>query len=273
MLKLRLITGLILFVVALVCIFLLPPALFQLVISIALLWAAWEWTALVPIKHIALRILYLVVIALFTILTFPLSPFILAAMSIVWLWAFAAVISYSCNGKSLGFATPAVKYIFGVLAFAAACDAILLIRALDYQTHTPWLLLALMVICGTDVGAYFIGRFYGRKLLAPKVSPKKTWAGLWGGLVFSLALSLIFTSILLYRHAIALPFFCRVNIAALITIGFAVMGDLVESMVKRQVNIKDSGTLLPGHGGMLDRLDSIIAATPIFLLLGFVNLH
>jgi phosphatidate cytidylyltransferase len=118
----------------------------------------------------------------------------------------------------------------------------------------------LCLVWATDTGAYFVGRRWGGRKLAPKVSPGKTFAGLWGGLGFGL---LTAAAAALGLGVGQWPLFVA---ACLVTVGFAVAGDLYESMVKRQVDVKDSGNLLPGHGGALDRLDSLTAAAPAFAL-------
>jgi len=119
-----------------------------------------------------------------------------------------------------------------------------------------WLLL---LVIGADIGAFFAGRNFGRRKLAPRVSPGKTWEGVIGGLC---AVALVAWSGALYFHLPALPcvaFGCAVGI-------FSVVGDLTESMFKRSAGLKDSGALLPGHGGILDRIDSVTAAAPLYAL-------
>lgn len=121
------------------------------------------------------------------------------------------------------------------------------------------LLFAFFLIWAADVGAYFAGRAFGRHKLAPNVSPGKTWEGVWGGLLLALAIAGI-AGIWLFelRGAAWLPFLLLSAGAVL----FSIIGDLGESLIKRQAGAKDSGTLLPGHGGVLDRVDSILAALP-----------
>jgi len=119
-----------------------------------------------------------------------------------------------------------------------------------------WLLL---LVTGADIGAFFVGRRFGRLKLAPLVSPAKTWEGASGGL---LTVALVAWAGSLYFGLPALPvvaFGCAVGILSMV-------GDLVESMFKRAVGLKDSGNLLPGHGGMLDRIDSVTAAAPLYAL-------
>jgi phosphatidate cytidylyltransferase len=121
------------------------------------------------------------------------------------------------------------------------------------------LLFLLVLVAAADVGAYFGGRTLGRRKLAPRVSPNKTWEGLISGLVFAALVALAGAAMFGQR---SLPW---VGICVTVAVA-SVVGDLIESKFKRGAGLKDSGTLLPGHGGVLDRIDSHVAAAPIFLL-------
>ncbi|RZA23605.1 MAG: CDP-archaeol synthase, partial [Lysobacteraceae bacterium] len=128
-------------------------------------------------------------------------------------------------------------------------------------------LAALTIVWAADSGAYFAGRHFGGKLfggrkLAPRISPNKTIEGLLGGIVAGVATGLLFGGIAGLSLAQA-PAFILVAVA---TVLFSVVGDLFESLMKRHVGVKDSGNLIPGHGGILDRLDGVLAALPIFVL-------
>lgn len=126
-----------------------------------------------------------------------------------------------------------------------------------------WLLLLLVIVCSHDVGAYVVGRLFGRHKLIPRISPGKTWEGLVGGFVISLMISLPAMKWLMPT----MSFVRAVMIVIMLNVA-AVVGDLFESYLKRRVHIKDSGTLLPGHGGLLDRFDSImIAAVALWIIL------
>ena len=121
-----------------------------------------------------------------------------------------------------------------------------------------------LVVAAADIGAYFAGRAWGRHKLAPVVSPAKTWEGFWGGVLACSALALLLWTQLPNQQA-------HISLAAVMTVIIAmglasVVGDLTVSMVKRESGLKDSGSLLPGHGGVLDRLDSLCAAAPVFAL-------
>lgn len=121
----------------------------------------------------------------------------------------------------------------------------------------------MLLVWGADIGAYFSGKRFGRRKLAVAVSPGKSWEGFYGGLASSLLLTLLAG---LYFDWAARDLLLALLGAALV-VAISVVGDLTESMFKRQAAIKDSSNLLPGHGGVLDRIDSLTAAVPMFAVL------
>ena len=155
----------------------------------------------------------------------------------------------------------AFKLAAGTLSVIPAWAALALIHASEPNGHR-WLLLALLVIWAADTGAYFAGRYFGKHKLSPRISPNKTIEGLIGGAAASLLVALIGAP-LAGASLAQLPW---VAFVVLVTIGFSVVGDLFESLLKRHVGAKDSGDLIPGHGGILDRIDSVLAALPVFAL-------
>ncbi len=269
MLKLRIITGLILLPIALICILWLPSIAFKLVVAVALLLACWEWAGLIPLQSQLTRAVYVVMVTVFTLISITFLPLLFFIVVAAWLWGCAVVFVYARGKKPLGLQYPLVKMLLGAVVFAGCYHAILLLRDIDLVTRTPWLLMALFIVVAADVGAFFSGKMWGKKLLAPRVSPKKTWAGFFGGVLFAMLISFIFTALTYYFEQMPLRAFFQINMASFVAVVFSVMGDLVESILKREANIKDSGSLLPGHGGLLDRLDSILPAIPFFLLIGF----
>jgi phosphatidate cytidylyltransferase len=159
----------------------------------------------------------------------------------------------------------AFKLLAGSLAVIPAWCALGLIHADEPNGH-QWLLLALFLVWAADTGAYFAGRhlggrFFSRKL-APRISPNKTIEGLLGGLLLALLVALA-GALLIGAQASQLP---AIGLVALATVLASVVGDLFESLLKRHVGAKDSGDLIPGHGGVLDRVDSVLAALPVFAL-------
>jgi phosphatidate cytidylyltransferase len=132
-----------------------------------------------------------------------------------------------------------------------------------------WLILyVIALVACADIGAYFAGRAFGRHKMAPAVSPGKTLEGLAGGIT-AVALFALLISAIALPAAISPSAFLLLSMATALA---SVLGDLVESMVKRHRGVKDSGTLLPGHGGVLDRIDSLAAAIPVFAF-GMVIVH
>jgi phosphatidate cytidylyltransferase len=153
------------------------------------------------------------------------------------------------------------KLAAGTLAVVPAWCALALIHGGDANGHR-WLLIALLVIWAADTGAYFAGRRFGKRKLSPRISPNKTVEGLIGGMVAAVAVALAGAPLAGATMA-QLPLIAVVVVA---TVGFSVVGDLFESLLKRHVGAKDSGDLIPGHGGILDRIDSVLAALPAFAL-------
>ncbi len=151
----------------------------------------------------------------------------------------------------------------GCVYIAAPCIAMVWLRAVPHGRETIIWLLA--VVWATDVGAYFTGRGLGGPKLAPRISPGKTWSGLAGGVVAAAAAGFASAGLL----GVAGPW--RLAVAAALLALVAQGGDLWESMVKRRFGVKDSGTLIPGHGGVLDRLDGLMAAAPAVAVAMFVG--
>ncbi|MGZ3625224.1 MAG: phosphatidate cytidylyltransferase [Ktedonobacteraceae bacterium] len=123
-----------------------------------------------------------------------------------------------------------------------------------------WVLTVFLGVWGFDSGAFFAGHFFGKHKLAPAISPAKTWEGVAGGLVFSIAAALLFTS-----WPLGVPWYLAILLGILIGI-FATLGDLAESLIKRQTHVKDSGQFMPGHGGLLDRIDSLLFAVIVVFI-------
>jgi len=147
--------------------------------------------------------------------------------------------------------------VLGTIAVLALWMAIV-----QLQARSPWLLLAvMMVVWIADTAAYFSGRRFGRRKLAPAISPGKSWEGVYGALicVFAYAVLLLSFSPLAAQATLSRPL---VAAFALVLAMLSVVGDLFESWLKRQAGVKDSGTTLPGHGGVLDRIDALLPAMP-----------
>jgi phosphatidate cytidylyltransferase len=152
----------------------------------------------------------------------------------------------------------AVVAAAGVLALSFAWLALVRMRV-DLPEGGRAVMYALLIVWLADSGAYFAGRAFGVRKLAPSVSPGKTWAGLWGGLATCAVLAAVVSWLAHLPMQALLPVTLVVGV-------FSVVGDLVESLCKRFAGLKDSGSLIPGHGGVMDRFDSLLAAAPLLLL-------
>lgn len=190
-----------------------------------------------------------------------LIPFVLAIM--IWggfpftvaLIAIACISSYEWHsfvGKKVKWQLVGVAYI----AIPVAC----IIWLRNQPAGLIGILFLTSVVWATDIGAYFLGVFFGGPKIAPKISPKKTWAGTVGGLFCGVLVGILFELVL--DHTLPINY---IRIALILSL-LAEIGDLLESYLKRYFNVKDSGTLLPGHGGFLDRIDSFTFAAPALCL-------
>lgn len=262
MLKQRIITALILLPIALCGFFLLDGANFALFIGLVVTLGAWEWARLAGLIAQGLRVAYAVVVAglLMLLHLMPeLAPWVLG-VSVLW-WALATWLVLTYPRTSELWASVACRLLIGLLVLLPAWQGLVLIK------HWPlgnWLIMAVMVLVwGADIGAYFSGRAFGKRKLAPQVSPGKSWEGVYGGL----ALSLVITSVVGVTREWSAGELILGLFGAAVVVLVSVVGDLTESMFKRRSGIKDSSNLLPGHGGVLDRIDSLTAAIPLFAVL------
>ena len=264
MLKQRIITALILIPITLALLYFLSPGWIGLLLGLLTLGAAWEWSNLAEIKKTGWRLLYLIVIALLLIDTlFVPAPLIFMIAFLWWLFASVLVIFYP-RGSYWWNKSGFLRCVMGVFVMVPCWRAVYYIRS---QSDGFFALLFLFVlIWGADSAAYFVGRACGKHKLAPLVSPGKSWEGLVGALIFSALIALLAS----WSDQIPLHVVPWVIALALVTVLFSVMGDLFESMLKRQAGLKDSGTILPGHGGLLDRIDSLTAAAPVFAFFAWV---
>ncbi|WP_095146536.1 MULTISPECIES: phosphatidate cytidylyltransferase [unclassified Pseudomonas] len=262
MLKQRIITALILLPIALCGFFLLEGSGFALFIGLVVTLGAWEWARLAGFTEQPIRVAYAAVVAaiLFVMHLVPgLAPWVLGA-AVLW-WAVATFLVLTYPRTSEHWASAACKLVIGLLILLPAWQGLILIKQ---QPLGNWLIMAVMVLVwGADIGAYFSGRAFGKRKLAPQVSPGKSWEGVYGGLLLSLVITLV---VGLVRDW-TLGEMLKGLIGAAVIVFISVVGDLTESMFKRQSGIKDSSNLLPGHGGILDRIDSLTAAIPVFAVL------
>lgn len=261
----RIRTGLALAVPAVLLILLAPPWVTDTVIGVLILAAAWEWSALAgwhrPTLRGAFVLLTGVAMGLALLVAGPgrsgLEPLLLASGA-GWMAAAVAVVAYP-RGTALWGAV-VCRVLLGVCVLVPPWMAVLYLRSLE---HGEWLLLfCIALIAFVDIGAFFAGRAFGGPKLMPRVSPAKTWSGFCGGVLASLGLAVVVGLGAGMDGQSLQPWL----LVCLITAVAAVVGDLLESMLKRFTGIKDSGSLLPGHGGLFDRLDSLTAGLPLFAL-------
>ena len=266
-LKTRIITALILAPIAIGGIFFLPPLGFALFTGGIITLGAWEWANMSGIVAPAARVAYALVVAavLYGLLNVP-------AVAVLWLalfwWILCFLLVRSYPGGSERWGSVAARAIMGLLVLVPAWVGLNHIRTggFEFGDSTNNLLVILYVFCVVwvaDIGAYFAGRAFGKAKLAPRVSPGKSWAGVWGGLVAVAVFAIIIGMLASATVGQSL----LLVIASLVTGLVSVLGDLLESMLKRFRGIKDSSQLLPGHGGIMDRIDSLTAAIPVFALI------
>ncbi len=256
MLRNRIITALILAPLAVGAVFFLPAGWFAVVFWGVAALGAYEWVGLMGVQRVPLRLLCLLPLALICWALYgrlDLYPQVLYLGWMVWGLALIAVLSFPRFAAV--FKNAAVLAVLGLVVFTAAWTSLVVIQA--HPEGSLWLVWMFFLVWGADVGAYFAGRAFGKNTLAPQVSPGKTWEGVIGGVLLAGGACGL---VLVWWRDDALVWL--VLMLALIVI--SVLGDLFESLVKRASGVKDSGTILPGHGGMLDRIDSILAVLPFF---------
>ncbi len=267
MLKTRIITALVLAPIAIGGIFFLEPLGFALFTGAIIVLGAWEWANMCGIESQAGRIGYGAVTAaiLYGLLDVP--PVAVLWLALAW-WFVCFLLVRSYPSGSGGWGSLPARALMGLFVLVPAWVGLNHLRAgvFQYGDISDNLLLILYVFCVVwvaDIGAYFAGRAFGKAKLAPRVSPGKSWAGVWGGLVAVGIFALIISRV---ASATAEDTLYLV-VATLVTGLVSVLGDLLESMLKRFRGIKDSSHLLPGHGGIMDRIDSLTAAIPVFALI------
>ena len=266
MLKQRLLTAAILVPLVVWGILRLPTEYLALVLALFILQGAWEWTAFMKMTSAAKRGLYIVVVAAglagswFMLRDETSNWMALPVLSLFWwLLAIAFVLQFP---KSVSrWSSSVAQVVIGLIVLIPTWLAVVALHESGEQG--PMLVMYLLsLIWVADSGAYFSGRAWGKRKLAPAVSPGKSWEGVGGGAVLSLAYA-VGAAQVLELPGNQWPLFV---VLSLVTVLFSVLGDLTESMFKRHAGIKDSGTLLPGHGGVLDRIDSVTAAAPVFVV-------
>lgn len=271
MLRWRVLTALILIPCVLGLVWLAPPVVLPAVFAGIAMLGAWEWAFIMNLTGPAARLAYTL-----AVLGIVLSGWlwlraggsalpVLVAGALWWLAAMACLAAFVRN-PAKPMPPLLVSALIGVVVLVAFWFAIVALH--DEGAFGPyWVTMLLLLVWGSDTGGYFAGRTWGRCKLAPLISPGKTWEGAVGSILLGVMGGGTYYAcgrLLDFAPAGVSPLMFLG--LALVTIVIAIVGDLFESMLKRQRGIKDSGGLLPGHGGVLDRIDGLLAAAPILAL-------
>ena len=265
MLKQRVITALVLLPLILVPIFTFPTHWLFVFLSAVGLIAAWEWTALMGLTAPAARIAYLGLVAMALVAawlmgTIGLGVWVVMFGAIWWGNALSLVAGYPVNFRLTPPGTARMAF-YGLLMLVPALLGLAMLHGADNGVLRLFFLFALVWMA--DIGAYFAGRRFGRRKLALEVSPGKSVEGAIGGFVASMLVAALAAPLVFGAGRfdwLPLLLLCAA------VIGVSIVGDLTESLFKRHRGVKDSGTILPGHGGILDRVDSVLAAAPVLAL-------
>ena len=266
MLKARLITAFALGLPALWLVFQSSPVVFWWFLFVVSILGMWEWSRLSGMTALIPRIVSTVSFAVFVLVIHELNFYswietlpTFIFLSVWWFVASARVVKSSGEEITISYLQITFRYVEGCLILLGLIFSLQLLHA---QSTGSWLVVILLsLIWGADSFAYFVGRQWGNKKLLPRVSPGKTWTGVVGGAIGGTLVS----TVIVFLHPVLNSYVLWFVPVIVISIAFSVMGDLFESMYKREVALKDSGHLLPGHGGILDRIDSLLAAAPVFV--------
>lgn len=270
MFKQRFVTASVLALVFLFALVSFSTPLFISFIMLIVLIAGWEWADLARVKTVAGKLLFLIAmllsmmimadyVGIYTQFDHTFSYQICFAIMVLWSVIFLWLQGYPSS--AVLWSPRPVMLALGIVLLSATWLSLASIVSLENGRFK--LLLALTIIVFADIGGYVAGKLFGQHKLAPTISPGKTWEGLLGGMALQL---LLIMGLMFYMPEINALSLCLLVFPVAIA---SVIGDLFESMLKRQRGIKDSSNLLPGHGGFLDRLDGVMAALPIFFVILF----
>ena len=272
MLPQRLLTALVLAPIMIGGIFYLPLYGFALFIGAIVALAGWEWANLSGWTTKTARVAYaLALVAILGLLFFlrSLSASYDLYLGVLWIaflwWLLAIWFIRKFPALPAVCFHPKAKALLGVVVLVPFWVGLMLLKTIPNSNF--WIVFLMLIVWGADIGAYFVGRAIGHRKLAPNVSPGKSWEGVWGGF---LVVILIATAAGLYLSGdlnFQLREWLQLFAVSTVVMTVSIFGDLVESMLKRHRGIKDSSHILPGHGGVMDRVDSLTAAVPVFALL------
>ncbi|MEP4484120.1 MAG: phosphatidate cytidylyltransferase [Halioglobus sp.] len=271
MLKQRIITGIAMALLFLAGVIWLPLPALALAFAIAVSLGAWEWSRLAGWTSVFARAAYVALLSAIMVTLYiqvglgetpareKVQPFV--GLACLW-WSFAVLWIKSYPASAVIWRSVIMRSAMGLLIMSLAWMSA--VYLLSLPRGGVLMVLMVVIVAAADIGAYFSGKAWGKHKLAPLVSPAKSWEGFWGGMAAVLVIAVVLWSVLPAQ----LSHLSLVSVLAvcLITAVASVVGDLTVSMVKRESGAKDSGSLLPGHGGVLDRLDSLCGAAPVFAL-------
>ncbi len=264
MLSQRVITAAVLLPLFVAAVWYLPTPWFGVLAGMIVCLGAWEWSGLAGLSSFRLRLPFVGLVAVLLAVVYELKANVwsqLLLFSAVAGWFLVAVLILSVEKRVVVIpASRMVRAMLGVLVLVPSWLGLILLHAGGPDSRVI-LLFLVALIAAADIAAYFSGRRWGSHRLAPVISPGKTREGLWGALAGALPVALGYALIDNIQGIELLVFL----ILCLVTVLFSVAGDLLESLIKRSAGRKDSGTLLPGHGGVLDRIDSLTGAVPVFV--------
>lgn len=264
MLKTRLITAIVLLLVLVPVTLWAPLGAFAAMIGIVVVFAAWEWARLLKLSSVG-AIVYAALSALVLVASAflpPDTPGLYRAAALFWV--FIIPFSFLRRPTLAAGGWRAFLLCAGVVVFVACWHALVSARAIG----VGFVLSLLVLVWLADIGAYFAGRTFGRHKLAPTISPGKTWEGAVGGWVAVMVVAVLAIATQAFAPTLYQLLAVRRGVPGAlllltVLVVFSVVGDLFESLLKRQAGVKDSSALLPGHGGVLDRIDALLPVLPI----------
>lgn len=260
MLKVRILTAAVLIALVLYGLFFTSIIQYQWILIGLAAFAGWEWSGFMRLSTVMSRVFYIGGLIIFTLVGLFLFPPLYSLIAAAAWWVVALML-VSVYPKS----KPILEHkllvgVIGLLVIEPMITAFVLLRQID--NGIAWLFYGLCLVWVADTGAYFSGKRWGKNKLAPAVSPGKTIEGIWGSIAASIALVVIASHTWLPEGVSII----KLLMVTLFLVPISVLGDLTESLFKRNAGIKDSGRILPGHGGVLDRIDGLTSTVPIFAI-------
>ncbi|MAS81287.1 MAG: phosphatidate cytidylyltransferase [Legionellales bacterium] len=269
MLKQRIITAAMMIPIVIAIIFLLDTVWFSIFIAILVSIGAWEWAGLCRLskkyQYVYSSLFLLILACLYSNSDMNVYYEVLIGGVFYWFVAIFLIFSYQSKYKLLP-KSSSILLVMGLFLLIPMWVSLNVLKSFP-ENGASLIMFLMLLIWGADTAAYFVGKKWGKRQLASQVSPRKTWEGSLGGIIAGIGIALAFVIVsdqTLTRGVVLIGL-------SILTVSISIIGDLTESMVKREANIKDSGFILPGHGGVMDRIDSLTAAAPVFAF-GIVNL-